>query len=93
VLPFTAVAHIINDTSRSSGAFLNGVWTSLEKSGLAVGAALGAAALSVFERKEPHISAYFVLVVPTALCILAIFLIPKMAGALSEDPKDLAPRV
>ncbi|MCZ8173288.1 MAG: MFS transporter [Brevundimonas sp.] len=93
VLPFTAVAHIINNTSRSSGAFLNGVWTSLEKSGLAVGAALGAAALSVFERKEPHISAYFVLVVPTALCIMAIFLIPKMAGALSEDPKDLAPSV
>jgi Na+/melibiose symporter-like transporter len=79
VLPFTAVAHIINDTSRGSGAFLNGVWTSLEKSGLAVGAALAAAALSVFERQEPSISAYFVLVVPTALCILAIPLIPKMA--------------
>ena len=79
VLPFTAVAHIINDTSRGSGAFLNGVWTSLEKSGLAVGAALGAAALSVFERQDPNISAYFVLVVPTALCILAIPLIPKMA--------------
>jgi GPH family glycoside/pentoside/hexuronide:cation symporter len=85
VLPFTAVAHIINATSRGSGAFLNGVWTSLEKSGLAVGAALGAAALSVFERQEPHISAYFVFVVPTALCILAIFLIPRMAGAASED--------
>ncbi len=78
-LPFTAVAHINNDTSRGSGAFLNGVWTSLEKSGLAVGAALGAAALSVFERQDPNISAYFVLVVPTALCILAIPLIPKMA--------------
>lgn len=79
VLPFTAVAHIINDTSRGSGAFLNGVWTSLEKSGLAVGAGLGAAALSIFERTEPNISAYFVLIVPSALCILAIPVIPKMA--------------
>ncbi|WP_242918148.1 MFS transporter [Caulobacter sp. CCUG 60055] len=96
VLPFTLAAHVAHAASRERGAangeadgiegVFTGVWTSIEKLGLALGPALTAVVLSFTGKTGPAIAG-FVALAPAALALASmIFLNPSRAADESLEP-------
>jgi Na+/melibiose symporter-like transporter len=91
VLPYTLVAHLINEENRhgrggDEGVF-TGVWTAAEKLGLAFGPALTGMALMLNRQDIAQGLAFFVSVVPGLLALLSLPFLFAAARGPSRLPE------
>jgi glycoside/pentoside/hexuronide:cation symporter, GPH family len=82
VLPFTLVGDVIRAEGTDAEGRFTGIWTAVEKLGLALGAVLVGGAVDVFKDDMASGVGLFLCLVPLSLCILSTLFITSQERAV-----------
>jgi glycoside/pentoside/hexuronide:cation symporter, GPH family len=81
VLPFTLIGDVIREEGTDAEGRFTGIWTAVEKLGLALGAVLVGGAVDVFKDDMASGVGLFLCLVPLSLCVLStVFITSQKTG-------------